>query len=105
MLITSPGPPATRSTLPEYGDGSSTTALAVSIDTSGSSRLMVSPTLTIHSTISASGRPSPKSGRKNVLLLAMLCFSAQLEAKVRLVAAMIFSTLGRYFISSRNSGM
>jgi hypothetical protein len=49
--------------LPEKGEGSSTTALAVSIDTIGSSSLMLSPGLTIHSTISASGRPSPRSGR------------------------------------------
>ena len=39
-------------------------------------------------------------------LVAHPCLSVtQLEASVRRTAARIFSTLGRYFISSRNSGM
>ena len=53
---------------PEYGEGTSTTAFAVSIDTSGWSSLTVSPTLTCQPTISASGRPSPRSGRLNVVM-------------------------------------
>src|SRR5690606_26046013 len=71
VLITSPGSPASFSTLPETGEGTSTTALAVSIDTSASSSWMVSPTLTVHSTMVASGRPSPRSGRKKLFLLLM----------------------------------
>src|SRR3546814_3086458 len=46
------------------GEGTSTTALAVSIDTRLSSRRMVSPSLTYHSTMVASGRPSPRSGSR-----------------------------------------
>ncbi len=63
----SPGAPASFSTLPETGEGTSTTALAVSIETRLSSSLMVSPTLTYHSTMVASGRPSPRSGSLNCL--------------------------------------
>ena len=65
----SPGAPASFTTLPEMGEGTSTTALAVSIDTSGSSRRITSPSLMNHSTMVASGRPSPRSGRWKVLLL------------------------------------
>src|SRR5690606_19501651 len=72
VMITSPGPPASLSTLPETGEGTSTTALAVSIDTRFSSRRTVSPTLTNHSTMVASGRPSPRSGRWKVFLSAMV---------------------------------
>src|SRR5690606_20780513 len=68
VLTTSPGAPASLTTLPDTGEGTSTTALAVSIDTSGSSRRMVSPSLTNHSTMVASGRPSPRSGRWKVLV-------------------------------------
>ena len=63
VITTSPAAPASFSTLPETGEGTSTTALAVSIETSASSRRMVSPSLTFHSTMVASGRPSPRSGR------------------------------------------
>src|SRR5690606_25559815 len=76
VAITSPGPPARRSTLPEYGEGTSTTALAVSIDTSGSSSRTTSPTPTSHSTISASGRPSPRSGSRNSFLSLIVATSA-----------------------------
>src|SRR5690606_6789012 len=69
VTITSPGPPASLSTLPETGEGTSTTAFAVSMDTRFSSRRMVSPSLTYHSTMVASGRPSPRSGRRNFLLI------------------------------------
>src|SRR4249919_110255 len=75
VTITSPGPPASLSTLPETGDGTSTTAFAVSIDTSGASSRIVSPGLTIHSTMVASGRPSPRSGSRKVLCSAMGGFS------------------------------
>src|SRR5690606_14731617 len=71
VAMTSPGPPPSLSTLPETGEGTSTTALAVSIDTRLSSRRTVSPTLTYHSTMVASGRPSPRSGRRKVFLLPM----------------------------------
>src|SRR5690606_13099599 len=67
----SPAPPASLSTLPEHGAGTSTTAFAVSIETSGSSSRTVSPTLTCHSTISASGRPSPRSGSRNTFFSLM----------------------------------
>src|SRR3569833_180089 len=53
---------------PEYGEGTSTTALAVSTATIGWSTLTVSPTLTCQRTISASARPSPRSGRLNVAM-------------------------------------
>src|SRR5690606_40758449 len=46
----------------------STTAFAVSIDTRLSSSRIVSPTLTCHSTMVASGRPSPRSGRWKALV-------------------------------------
>ena len=68
VVMTSPAAPASFSTLPETGEGTSTTALAVSIETSASSSLIVSPTFTVHSTMVASGRPSPRSGRKKVFL-------------------------------------
>src|SRR5690606_30667743 len=74
VAITSPGPPASLRTLPDTGEGTSTTALAVSIDTRFSSRRMVSPSLTNHSTMVASGRPSPRSGSLNTFLSAMSFF-------------------------------
>src|SRR3954453_14156304 len=49
-------------TVPAYGEGSSTSDLAVSISTTMSLTLMTSPTLTFQVTISASVRPSPTSG-------------------------------------------
>src|SRR5690242_6289091 len=55
---------------PEYGEGTSTTALAVSTATIGWSTLTASPTLTCQRTISASARPSPRSGRLNVAMQA-----------------------------------
>src|SRR3954467_4832989 len=72
--MTSPGPPDSFTTLPETGEGTSTTAFAVSIDTRLSSRRTVSPTLTNHSTMVASGRPSPRSGSRN-FLFAMFAVS------------------------------
>src|SRR4051812_19323801 len=59
----SPGVPKSFSTLPLYGAGTSTIALSVSTETIGLSDSTVSPALTCHSTISASCRPSPRSGR------------------------------------------
>ena len=70
----SPAPPDSFSTLPENGEGTSTTALAVSIETSGSSSLITSPSLTNHSTMVASGRPSPRSGRLKFLVW-LICSS------------------------------
>ena len=57
-------PSGTRSAVivPAYGDGSSTSDLAVSISTTMSLTLMTSPTFTFQVTISASVRPSPTSG-------------------------------------------
>ena len=49
-------------TVPAYGDGSSTSDLAVSISTTMSLTVMTSPTFTFQVTISASVRPSPTSG-------------------------------------------
>ena len=63
VSMMSPGAPCSLTTLPVYGEGTSTTALAVSIEHSGASSLMLSPTFTCHSTTVASGRPSPRSGR------------------------------------------
>ncbi len=97
----SPAAPASCSTLPLTGEGTSTTAFAVSIDTRLSSSLMVSPTLTYHSTMVASGRPSPRSGSMNFFDMR-----GPYECAIaRLAAAMTLSVLGRYFISSRNNGM
>ena len=97
----SPAPPASFRILPDTGEGRSTTAFAVSIDTRFSSRRIVSPSLTYHSTMVASGRPSPRSGSRNFLDMR-----GPYECAIaRLAAAMILSTLGRYFISRRNSGM
>ena len=101
VTITSPAAPASFRTLPLTGEGTSTTALAVSIETRFWSRRMVSPSLTYHSTMVASGRPSPRSGNRNFLDMR----DPQECAIARLAAATILSTLGRYFISSRNSGM
>ncbi|MDF2664672.1 MAG: hypothetical protein K0R81_522, partial [Microbacterium sp.] len=53
-------------TVPEKGDGSSTSDLAVSISTITSLTATVSPGATRHCTISASVRPSPTSGRTKV---------------------------------------
>lgn len=50
-------------TTPAYGEGSSTSDLAVSISTIAWFTVTVSPTPTCHVTISASVRPSPASGR------------------------------------------
>src|SRR6478752_3382942 len=55
-------------TVPAHGMGSSTSDLAVSISSTMSLTLTVSPGETFHSTISASTRPSPGSGRLNVLI-------------------------------------
>ena len=61
----SPSATSSACTVPAYGDGSSTSDLAVSISTMMSLTLMVSPTLTFQVTISASVRPSPTSGSLN----------------------------------------
>ena len=56
-------------TTPSNGEGSSTTALAVSISTTTWSMVTLSPGWTCHLTMSASVRPSPTSGSLN-------CFSS-----------------------------
>ena len=50
---------------PLCGEGTSTTALSVSTDTSGWSATTWSPSVTCQATISASSRPSPRSGSRN----------------------------------------
>src|SRR6202046_5724446 len=64
-------PSATSSalTVPAYGLGSSTTALAVSISTRTWLIVTVSPGLTCQDTMSASVRPSPTSGSLNSLFM------------------------------------
>src|SRR5688572_21098242 len=52
-------------TVPAYGEGSSTAALAVSTSHSGWLTVTVSPTATSHWRISPSVRPSPTSGSLN----------------------------------------
>jgi hypothetical protein len=61
-----------RATVPSHGDGSSTTALAVSISTMIWLTSTASPGLTCQLTISASVRPSPTSGSLNSFSSAML---------------------------------
>src|SRR5690554_473035 len=58
--------------VPAWGDGTSTMALAVSTLTSTWSTSTVSPTLMCHSTISASGRPSPRSGSLKFFMVSLL---------------------------------
>jgi len=53
------------STRPPIGDGISTCALSVSTSSRGASSRMTSPSRTSTATISASVRPSPRSGRVN----------------------------------------
>src|SRR6476659_2424451 len=55
-------------TVPAQGMGSSTSDFAVSISRTTSLTFTVSPGATFHSTISASTRPSPGSGRWNILI-------------------------------------
>src|SRR5690606_34053005 len=58
--------------VPACGDGTSTMALAVSTLTSTWSASTASPTLMCHSTISASGRPSPRSGSLKFFMVGLL---------------------------------
>ena len=60
-------PSSTRilSTVPARGDGISTVVLSVCTSTSGSSSSMLCPSATSHRAISASVRPSPRSGSLN----------------------------------------
>src|SRR5437899_7533348 len=64
-LTRSPLPPNSRAMRPRCGEGTSTTALSVSTETSGWSTTTRSPSLTCQVTISASSRPSPRSGSRN----------------------------------------
>ena len=57
-----PSAPHSLAMTPATGEGTSTSALAVSTDNNTWSTLTVSPALTFHSTISASAKPSPRSG-------------------------------------------
>ena len=70
--ITAPTSPPRATTVPVTGAGISTTALSVSISTTGWSSTTWSPTATSHDTISASVNPSPMSTRRNS------CFTAQI---------------------------
>src|SRR3712207_7423006 len=58
----SPSGTSSAVTVPAYGDGSSTSDLAVSISTTTSLTPIASPTETFQATISASVSPSPTSG-------------------------------------------
>ena len=60
----SPSGTSSAVTTPAYGEGSSTSDLAVSISTTMSLISTVSPSLTRQATISASVRPSPTSGSR-----------------------------------------
>ena len=60
----SPSATSRAVTVPAYGEGSSTSDLAVSISTTMSLISIVSPSLTRQETISASVRPSPTSGSR-----------------------------------------
>ena len=62
-----PSGTSSPATTPSYGDGSSTTALAVSISTMIWLIVTLSPGWTCHLTMSASVRPSPTSGSLNCL--------------------------------------
>ena len=68
----SPSGTSSPATTPSYGDGSSTTALAVSISTMIWLIAILSPGWTCHLTMSASVRPSPTSGSLN-------CFSSDMR--------------------------
>src|SRR5262249_49373727 len=61
----SPLAPNRRAIRPLRGDGTSTTALSVSTESSGWSATTWSPCVTCQATISASARPSPRSGSRN----------------------------------------
>ncbi|GBF30929.1 hypothetical protein MnTg04_00880 [bacterium MnTg04] len=88
-------------TVPVKGEGTSTTALAVSTESSGSSTLILSPSLTCQVTISASGSPSPRSG--NIKVFIAFSWWARRQSKrvavyssiVSLQASTILSTQGR----------
>ena len=67
-----PSSASSRATVPSHGDGSSTTALAVSISTMIWPSSTGSPGLTCQATMLASVRPSPTSGSLNSLSSAIL---------------------------------
>ena len=62
-----PSGTSSPATTPSYGEGSSTTALAVSISTMIWLIVTLSPGCTCHLMMSASVRPSPTSGSRNCL--------------------------------------
>ncbi len=78
---TSPTSAPTDSTTPATGDGSSTVALSVMTSTNTWSSATVSPTLTCHSTISASAMPSPTSG--SLTMYSLNCRPPSLDGRRR----------------------
>ncbi len=93
--------PASFSTLPENGEGTSTTALAVSMEISGASSEHGIADLYVPFDDFGVRQAFAEVGK----IKGFYVSHDQLTAKVRFTAAMIFSTLGRYFISSRNNGI
>ena len=83
--------------VPAYGDGSSTSDLAVSISTTMSLTLMTSPTLTFQVTISASVRPSPTSG-------SLYSLTPSQYPSVRSTASSTRSRSGSHSSSTRAGG-
>src|SRR5690606_19418194 len=71
-LMTSPGWPWSFSMVPLRGAGTSTSAFAVSILASVSNSSTCCPSLTHHSSSSASSRPSPRSGRRKSFAFAFV---------------------------------
>ena len=74
---TVPGCSCRAATTPANGEGSSTTALAVSTSAMIWLSATVSPTATFHATISDSVRPSPRSGSLNSLIMVALILPAR----------------------------
>ena len=87
-------------TVPAYGDGSSTSDLAVSISTTMSLMAMTSPTLTFQVTISASVRPSPTSGS----LYSGIGIPSGQKASERSTASSTRSRSGSHSSSMREGG-
>ena len=99
---TSPSPPCRRSTTPAQGDGISTSAFAVFTSTKTWFSTTVSPSATRHATISASSRPSPRSGsRKSRVVIARRRLQ---YVNTRSTASRMRSTLGRKCDSSVAGG-
>ena len=98
--MVSPSATSSSETVPAYGEESSTRDFAVSISQMMSLTDTVAPGATFHCTISASVRPSPTSGRLNVLsVIRVLQY-----AKARSSASRMRSMSGRYCSSTRATG-